>query len=90
MDDGITITLKAPPAGCPAEITLRKPRAGDLRGIKLSELLQLDPAAVYVVVSRCASPIVQPSAFWALGPADLMDVCLAVLGFFEMGGSQSV
>ncbi len=38
-------------------ITLRRPRAGELRGVKLMDLLQMDVAALHVVLPRITSPM---------------------------------
>jgi hypothetical protein len=63
-------------------ITLRKPTAGELRGVKLWELLQMDISAVRQVVPRIATPHMSPEDFDKLEPIDLLNVTSACLGFF--------
>jgi hypothetical protein len=42
------------------EITLRKPLAGQLRGIKLGELLNLDVGSVQMILPRISTPTLLP------------------------------
>ena len=61
-------------------ITLRAPTAGDLRGIKLLDVLQLEAGAHAALLPRLGGP--SELEFWLLGPADLMALMTAVVGFF--------
>ena len=66
-------------------ITLRRPMAGDLRGVKLIDLVQMDADAVCQLVARISSPLVAPSRFWELDAEDLLSVSMEVVGFFGSG-----
>jgi len=57
-----------------AQITLRKPNAGELRGVSLAELLQLDVAAIMRVTPRISIPSLTESEVRGMDPADLVDV----------------
>ena len=60
-------------------VDLRKPLAGELRGIQLAELVQLDVASLIKLLPRI-SPLTAPEVA-ALDPADLMAIGTKVVGF---------
>lgn len=64
-----------------SQLTLRKPKAGALRGIKLADLLQLDVEAICKVVPRIC-PDITEAEMRELDPADLTEIATAVIGFF--------
>lgn len=63
------------------QITLRKPNAGELRGVSLAELLQLDVAAIMRVTPRISIPSLTESEVRGMDPADLVDVGGKIAGF---------
>lgn len=63
-------------------VQLRKPMAGELRGIKLTELLQLDVGALQAVLPRISAPTLTPAEVAAMDPADLTELGTQVVGFF--------
>lgn len=65
-----------------ASVTLREPMAGDLRGLNLSELLQMNVAAMTRLVPRITEPGLAPDEVANLPGADLVALSLAVVGFF--------
>lgn len=65
-----------------AEITLRRPKAGDLRGIKLARLEEVDIDTITTLVPRIAITPVSPAQLAELDPADLVELAAAVVGFF--------
>ena len=65
------------PAG--TKITVRKPGSGELRGLKLTELIQLDVASLEALAPRITLPIIQKGA--VLDPADLMQFGGEVMDF---------
>ncbi len=62
-----------------AVITLRKPTAGELRGIHLSELLQMDVASLIKLIPRISELNEYEAS--RLDPADLVAVGVKVSGF---------
>lgn len=60
-------------------VTVRKPNAGELRGIQLAELLQLDVASLIKVIPRL-TPL-NAAEVGALDPADLLAIGTKVAGF---------
>ena len=62
-------------------ITLRKPNSGELRGVSLAELLQMDVNSLVKVVPRISSPTLTPVEVTAMDPADLFALGTKVSGF---------
>jgi hypothetical protein len=62
-------------------VTLRKPCAGELRGIHLAELLNLDVASLIKVIPRISSPGITTPEASAMDPADLLAIGGKVVGF---------
>lgn len=63
-------------------VTLRKPQAGDLRGLKLANILQLDVNAMITLLPRITSPALSPDQVADLDPADFTDLASKVVVFF--------
>lgn len=63
-------------------ITLRKPLAGQLRGIKLGELLNLDVSSVQMLLPRISTPTLLPHEVAQLDPADIAELSIKVATFF--------
>lgn len=76
MTEPVTLTLSSG-----RSVEVRPPCAGQLRGVKLLDVLQLDTAAHAAIVPR-VSDLTGPE-FDALGAADAMEVMLAIVGFFD-------
>ncbi|WP_187981233.1 MULTISPECIES: phage tail assembly protein [Pseudomonas] len=64
-----------------AQIALRKPNAGALRGITLSDLLQMDVNAIVRVIPRISTPTLTEAEVRAMDPADLVDAGSVVASF---------
>lgn len=79
-----TITLDQPIKRGDAEITtveLRRPASGELRGLNLTDLLQMDVAALQRVLPRITTPTLTEQEIAALDPADLLQLGSTVAGF---------
>lgn len=61
------------------EVELRKPSSGELRGIQLADLLQMDVSALIKLLPRI-SPLTE-AELRALDPADLVALGVKVTGF---------
>lgn len=80
----ITITLEQSIQRGESKITdieLRKPNSGELRGVNLTDLLQMDVTALHRVLPRIASPSLTEHEVAQLDPADLFKLGTAVAGF---------
>ncbi len=62
-------------------VTLRKPMAGELRGVSLIELMQMDVLALRKVLPRITNPTLTDIEIGRMDPADLVQCGVAVSGF---------
>ena len=82
--DPNTVQLDTPikrAGGNITHITLRKPTAGELRGVSLAELLQMKVDALQTVLPRITNPILHKQDMATLDPADLVNMGTVVVGF---------
>jgi len=63
-------------------ITLRKPKAGELRGLSLQEVLQLDVNSLQKLLPRISSPTLTEQDVANMDTADLVAVGTELVGFF--------
>lgn len=62
-------------------ITLRKPNSGELRGVSLAELLQMDVNSLVKVIPRITTPTLTAIEVTSMDPADLFALGTKVSGF---------
>ena len=62
-------------------LTLRKPSAGELRGVQLVELLNLDVASLIKVLPRISAPPITAPEAANMDPADLLACGGKIAGF---------
>ncbi|MCU1717434.1 phage tail assembly protein [Pseudomonas sp. 5P_3.1_Bac2] len=62
-------------------LSLRKPLSGELRGVSLIELVQMDVLALRKVLPRISSPILSEPEVNNMDPADLLACGVAIAGF---------
>lgn len=80
----VTVTLDSPIVRGAQTITsvgLRRPKSGELRGVNLSDLAQLDVAALIKVLPRVSLPTLTSADVESLDPSDLMKLGGEVVGF---------
>ncbi|MBO1539585.1 phage tail assembly protein [Pseudomonas sp. OA65] len=53
-------------------ITLRKPQSGELRGVQLVDLLNMDVATLIKILPRISTPGITASEVASMDPADLL------------------
>ncbi len=63
------------------KLTLRKPMSGELRGVTLVDLVQMDVLALRKVLPRISTPSLTDHEIGTMDPADLMACGVAVSGF---------
>lgn len=88
-----TITLDTPIARGEQTITavsLRKPDSGELRGVKLVELLQMDVASLQLVLPRISQPTLTSADVARLDPVDLLQLGIEVSGFFTSKADRAL
>jgi hypothetical protein len=64
-----------------SSITLRKPDAGALRGLVLSDLLRMDAGAVADLLPRITEPPLLPHEIARMDAADLMSCAVEISNF---------
>ncbi|MDJ0824253.1 MAG: phage tail assembly protein [Rhodobacter sp.] len=64
------------------EVTVAKPTAGPMRGLKLLDVVQMDVSALSVLLPRITTPSLSPEQIDRLDPADLMQIGARVSAFF--------
>lgn len=64
------------------ELKVRKPGAGELRGLKLTDLLQMDVAALATILPRVTSPTLTSADVSGMDPVDLLALGQEVVSFF--------
>ncbi|EKZ1926026.1 TPA: phage tail assembly protein [Stenotrophomonas maltophilia] len=69
-------------------VRLRKPNAGELRGLKLHELAQMDVTALVTLLPRISQPLLTQHDASQLEPADLVEIARVIGGFFEPRASK--
>ncbi len=62
-------------------LSLRKPSAGELRGVNLTDLLQLDVTTLQTVIPRISNPILTTADVAGMDPADLVTIGTEVADF---------
>lgn len=65
-----------------ASVTLREPSAGDMRGLNLSEVMQMNVTTMSRLIPRVSEPGLTPDEVADLPGSDLVSLSLAVVGFF--------
>lgn len=65
-----------------AEVTVAKPTVGTLRGLKLTDVLQMDVKTMERLLPRITQPALLAEDVAGLDPADFLALAGAVVGFF--------
>lgn len=65
-----------------SDVSLRMPDTGALRGLKLTNVLQMDVNTMQVLLPRVSEPALLPDEVAGLGPADLLVLSSEIVGFF--------
>ncbi|HVI51513.1 MAG TPA: phage tail assembly protein [Candidatus Sulfotelmatobacter sp.] len=65
-----------------AELPLRRPMAGDLRGIKLAAIQELDVTTILSLVQRLSTVPLAPDTLTTMDPVDIVQACEVISGFF--------
>lgn len=65
-----------------AKLTLKKPMGGELRGLNLVNLTQLDVNSLHKLLPRICTPAISEQDVQGMDPADLLACAAEVAGFF--------
>ena len=63
-------------------LTLREPKAGELRGLTLTDLLAADVGTIIKLTPRISMPTLTEQEVADLGPADIAKIAGEIRGFF--------
>ncbi len=63
------------------KLVLRKPVSGELRGVKLDDLIHMDVLSLRTVLPRITTPTLTDIEVGRMDPADLLACGVAVTGF---------
>lgn len=66
---------------------MRKPGAGELRGVSLMDLMRMDVTALHTVLPRITTPTLTTADVSRLDPADLTQLAVEVTGFADEGAA---
>ena len=64
------------------EITLRCPKTGELRGLMLANVLQMETSALLKLLPRITTPSMSEAQLADLPPADFLALTKEAIGFF--------
>ena len=64
-----------------SEITLRKPQSGELRGVSLTDVLQMQTDALITLIPRLSNPSLTATEVRQMDPADLVQCGGEIAGF---------
>jgi hypothetical protein len=80
----VTVPLDTPIKIGDGEITsveLRKPVAGELRGLQLAQLAAADYGSLETLIPRISTPTLPKSIVATMNPADFMQIAGEIIGF---------
>lgn len=63
------------------EVSVRKPNSGELRGVSLTELMQMEVTALHRILPRITQPVLTEQEVSGMDPADLFQLGTAVTSF---------
>ncbi len=69
-------------------LTVAEPMAGQMRGLLLTDILQMKVDALIVLLPRICTPIVTEAEVASMPPRHLMALGVAVVGFFAPPGQR--
>ncbi|WP_374518877.1 phage tail assembly protein [Undibacterium squillarum] len=72
------------------KITIRKPKAGELRGVSLVDLGNISVVALQQVLPRISTPILTSQDVANLDPADLLEIGAEVASFLVKKADRMV
>lgn len=87
-----TVTLNAPIIRGESEIAtlrLRKPMAGDLRGLNLQDLMQMDVTSIIRLLPRISDPMLMEVEAATLPADDLAEIGGTLRGFFMTAAEKA-
>lgn len=81
-----TVTLSTPitrQGGEVETIQLRRPNAGELRGLSLVDVTKLETEAMFKLIPRISMPFLTEAELATLNPVDWLAIATEIAGFFS-------
>lgn len=88
----VTVTLAEPikrEGGDVTVLTLAKPNAGNMRGLKVPDIVNGDVNTILVLLPRIATPPIGAHEAEALEPEDIGEIAGAIFGFFMTAADKA-
>lgn len=73
-----------------SSLNIRRPKAGELRGLSLQDIMTTDIVAMLTLIPRISEPPVTADEVNNLDPADFSEIAGTVRGFFMTKGEKAV
>lgn len=70
-------------------VAVRKPDVGALRGLKMTDVLQMDVNAMLLVLPRVTEPALLPAEVASMDPADFLTLSGTLVSFFMTPDQQA-
>lgn len=93
MKKHVTVNLETPidiGGSNASAIDLRRPTAGELRGVNLLDIARMETAAVCTVLTRISTPKISQAEAALLDPVDLFTIAVEIATFLEPKAAQSL
>jgi len=81
----VNIELECPierESGAITSLSVRKPGAGELRGLKIQDIMGADVNTMIVLIPRISSPFLTAPEVESLDPADFAEISGTIVNFF--------
>lgn len=72
------------------EVKIRKPNSGELRGLKIAQIMQMDVDTMMVLLPRVTEPVLNEADIATLDPSDFTDLSVEVVNFFDNTAKSQV
>lgn len=80
----IVKTVELPvPQGKLKKIILRKPISGEMRGIKMLDVINMEVGTIETLLRRISTPVLTPEEFHNLDMANLISIMAVINNFLE-------
>jgi len=71
-------------------VKIRKPNSGELRGLKIAQIMQMDVDTMIVLLPRVTEPTLNEADIVTLDPSDFTDLSVEVVNFFDNTAKSQV
>lgn len=65
------------------KVTIRRPMGGDLRGVKLAMLQEIDAGVLFALLPRITTPLITEAHVQKIDPIDTVTIMVGINDFFS-------